>query len=106
MEIIKFDLNELERKLGVPVVGTTARDKRTLEKLKDTIYKVCTGEIIPRPNEVEYSSKIEENIKDVRLLFVGKFIRSKVVDDDKICLTNLNRQLISTRKTIGRILID
>ena len=48
--------------LGVPVVGTTARDKRTLEKLKDTIYKVCTGEIIPSPNEVEYSSKIEENI--------------------------------------------
>lgn len=30
---------------------------------------------------------------------IGNFI---LVDDDKICLTNLNRQLISTRKTIGR----
>ena len=59
---IKINLKKLEQLLGVPVVGTTARDKRTLEKLKDIIYKVCTGEIIPRPNEVEYSSKIEENI--------------------------------------------
>lgn len=30
---------------------------------------------------------------------IGNFI---LVDDDKICLTNLNRQLISTRKTVGR----
>ncbi len=59
---IKINLKKLEQLLGVPVVGTTARDKRTLEKLKDTIHKVCTGEIIPCPNEVEYSSKIEENI--------------------------------------------
>lgn len=29
---------------------------------------------------------------------IGKFI---LVDDDKICLTNLNRQLLATRKTIG-----
>ncbi|MBO5451424.1 MAG: tRNA threonylcarbamoyladenosine dehydratase [Lachnospiraceae bacterium] len=25
-----------------------------------------------------------------------------VIDDDKVCLTNLNRQLIATRKTVGR----
>lgn len=30
---------------------------------------------------------------------VGKFV---LVDDDKVCLTNINRQLIATRKTIGR----
>jgi tRNA A37 threonylcarbamoyladenosine dehydratase len=30
---------------------------------------------------------------------VGEFV---LVDDDKICLTNINRQLIATRKTIGR----
>ena len=59
---IKINLKKLELLLGVPVVGTIARDKHTLEKLKDTIYKVCVGEIVPRPNEVEYDSKIEENI--------------------------------------------
>ena len=30
---------------------------------------------------------------------VGHFI---LVDDDKVCLTNLNRQIIATRKTVGK----
>lgn len=34
---------------------------------------------------------------------VGSFV---LVDDDKICLTNLNRQIIATRKTIGQYKAD
>ena len=34
---------------------------------------------------------------------VGRFV---LVDDDRICLTNLNRQLHATRKTIGRPKVD
>lgn len=30
---------------------------------------------------------------------VGNFV---LVDDDKVCLTNLNRQIIATRKTVGK----
>jgi tRNA A37 threonylcarbamoyladenosine dehydratase len=29
-----------------------------------------------------------------------------LIDDDKICLTNLNRQLIATRKTVGQYKVD
>ena len=29
-----------------------------------------------------------------------------LVDDDKVCLTNLNRQIIATRETIGRYKVD
>lgn len=29
-----------------------------------------------------------------------------LVDDDKVCLTNLNRQLIATRETVGRYKVD
>lgn len=29
-----------------------------------------------------------------------------LIDDDKICLTNLNRQIIATRKTIGQYKVD
>ena len=29
-----------------------------------------------------------------------------LVDNDKICLTNLNRQIIATRKTIGKYKVD
>jgi len=59
---IHINLKKLEELLGVPVVGTTARDKRTLENLKNTIYKVCKKEIIPNPKKIKYSSQIEENI--------------------------------------------
>ena len=34
---------------------------------------------------------------------VGAF---DLIDDDKVCLTNLNRQIIATRKTIGRYKTD
>lgn len=34
---------------------------------------------------------------------VGEF---DLVDDDKVCLTNLNRQIIATRKTVGREKVD
>ena len=34
---------------------------------------------------------------------VGHF---DLVDDDKVCLTNLNRQIIATRKTVGRYKVD
>ena len=34
---------------------------------------------------------------------VGKF---DLIDDDKVCLTNLNRQIIATRKTVGRYKAD
>lgn len=34
---------------------------------------------------------------------VGAF---DLIDDDKVCLTNLNRQIIATRKTVGRYKVD
>ena len=34
---------------------------------------------------------------------VGSFV---LIDDDKICLTNLNRQIIATRKTIGKYKVE
>ena len=34
---------------------------------------------------------------------VGNFV---LVDDDKVCLTNINRQLIATRKTVGKYKVE
>ena len=34
---------------------------------------------------------------------VGAF---DLVDDDKVCLTNLNRQIIATRETVGKYKVD
>ena len=29
-----------------------------------------------------------------------------IIDDDKVCLTNINRQIIATRKTVGKYKVD
>lgn len=34
---------------------------------------------------------------------VGQF---DIIDDDKVCLTNINRQIIATRKTVGKYKVD
>ena len=62
---IKIDLNKLENLLGVPVVGTVARERQTLENLKNTIYKVCEGEIKPHTKTVIYEQEIEENLEKI-----------------------------------------
>ena len=62
---IKINLKKLEDLLGVPVVGTIAREKQTLENLKNTIYKVCEGEIKSHTKTVIYEQEIEENLKKI-----------------------------------------
>ena len=62
---IKINLKKLEDLLGVPVVGTVAREKQTLENLKNTIYKVCEGEIRPHTKTVIYEQEIEENLEKI-----------------------------------------
>lgn len=34
---------------------------------------------------------------------VGSFV---IIDDDKVCFTNMNRQIIATRKTVGQYKVD
>ena len=59
---IDINLKKLEKELGVPVVGTIARKKSTLQNLVDCIYKVCTNKIKCSPNLIEYKSKSEDYI--------------------------------------------
>ena len=50
---IKINLKKLSTILGVPVVGTIARKKKTLQNLMVTTQKVCTNAISPTPNRIE-----------------------------------------------------
>lgn len=57
---ISVDVDALSDELGVPCVGTTARDGVGLEELKDTILDVATGVIVTSPRKVSYESHIEQ----------------------------------------------
>ena len=62
---IKIDLDKLSSELGIPVVGTTARKKKTLTNLIKTLEKVCNVNIKPNPKKVRYSKDIEKSISEI-----------------------------------------
>lgn len=62
---IKIDLDKLSSELGIPVVGTTAKKKKTLTNLIKTLEKVCNGNIKPNPKKVRYSKDIEKSISEI-----------------------------------------
>ena len=63
---IKIDLDKLSNLLGIPVVGTNARNSNTLNTLIDTVYKVCKKQIIPTPKRVFYDSFIEKELETLQ----------------------------------------
>ena len=49
---IRVDLELLQQRLGIPVVGTSARNGVGLEKLMDTVGLVADGKLRPTPIRV------------------------------------------------------
>ncbi len=71
--------------------------------------------------ELVYGKEAMERLSQARVAIFGiggvggyvaeALVRSGIgqldfIDDDKVCLTNLNRQIIATRKTIGKYKVD
>lgn len=113
---IVINLKELEKRLGLPVVGVIARKKKTLTKLMDTIKKVCEKEIMPKPNKIKYKQYIEEYVENAREkmdkmleeskqdINLSRWITLKILDGNKQILKtiekNLNINLINNTELI------
>ena len=59
---IEVDLERLEENLGVPVVGTSARRKKTLRRLTERLDDLCAGRTELRPRRLHYIRPIEDAI--------------------------------------------
>lgn len=62
---IHIDLEKLQETLGVPVVGTTARDGKGLDELKEKIRQVSKSEIKTNPIKINYGEDIEKAIQQI-----------------------------------------
>lgn len=88
---IIIDLDELSLQLGVPVVGTSARNGKGLDELKNKIAEVVFKKKKTFGVKIEYNSQIEESIHQVEQsleFFVNdkkllRFYSLKLLDDDK-----------------------
>ena len=62
---ITLDLPLLSQRLGVPVVGVTAKKKRTLSALTKTLDGVTDGVTVPSPAPITYDVETESLISSV-----------------------------------------
>ena len=98
---ININLKKLEKLLGIPVVGTTARNGEGLEELKNTIKKVASGEIKTHPKKVNYNEVLKNAIEQIQPYIhdlVGNRLNSKwvslrLIDGDAKLLESVNNYL-------------
>ncbi len=101
---INIDLKALEDYLGVPVVGTTARNSSTLKTLLNCIYKVCIGKIKCHPNLIKYEPIIEDAILSIhteinkigieKFAYIQRWICLKLLDGDASILKSIENSLL------------
>ena len=121
---IHIDLEELERILGVPVVGTIARKKKTLDNLMKKVNLMCNKEIISTPKKIEYLPYVEEcirilqeeinNILPENKKHISRWIALKLIDEDEKILKSIeenlkvdlinSKMIIETKKKVDEIL--
>ena len=74
---IQVDLKKLQNKLNIPVVGTIARKKQTLNNLLDIVKKLCENKIIIKPNKIIYEKEIEEEVERITKKLKEKYKLNK-----------------------------
>lgn len=96
---IKIDLNKLSSLLGIPVVGTIAKKKKTLINLKNIIYDVCFKKIVPTPNIIKYLPIIEDSISLLSCEYptipfpLNRWISLKLLSNDTKIINTISQKL-------------
>ncbi|MGN0494543.1 MAG: ferrous iron transport protein B [Acutalibacteraceae bacterium] len=95
---ISIDLKKLEGRLGVPVIGVTARKKKSLKRLLDTLDRTLEHKGENAPYRVRYSNEIEKAIAlvepETARLSRGKinsrWLALKLLDGDPSLIKEIN----------------
>ncbi len=98
---IKLNLPLLSERLGVPVVGTTARSKKSLRRLTDAIDNVCSGDVQTAPFAVRYPDAVEDAIAILQPIVEEKcggrlssrWLSLKLLDRDESLIREIERCL-------------
>lgn len=71
---LKIDLAELQKRLGIPVVGAATARKRGIDQIK---YAINTYVKAPISDRFTYSEPLEKDIAEVVQLMHGKYVLSR-----------------------------
>ncbi len=100
---IEINLEELSNILKVPVVGVTARKKKTLNNLVKEVRNICEKkEQIKQIYQIQYNEKIEKAIEQVKEIIskqygitnkLSRWISIKVLEGEEGILKEIEKQL-------------
>lgn len=98
---INIDIKELSKQLGVPVIGTSARNGSGLYELMDAVYNATCKKTAASPLKINYDDTIEQAIGTVeptiKVLLGSKlnsrWVSLKLLDGDKSLLKALQKYL-------------
>lgn len=98
---IDINLKLLSKELGIPVIGTIARKKKTLDTLKKEIYTLCSNSKKTFTNfEIKYDKIIESAINKIQTYLINKYslseklsrwISIKLIDGEKTILNDIEK---------------
>jgi len=111
---IDINLKRISKRLGVPVVAISARNKIGIEALLDQVERVATGAFTAQPLRITYNEEIERGIAELTPLveqtigskYPARWIALRLLDGDDSLLTSLkesmkNKELPEVKEVIG-----
>ena len=98
---IKINLKELSKQLGVPVIGTSARNGEGLEDLMDAVYDVTSKKTFTSPLIMIYDDIIEEAIDIVEIpvkkilgdKLNSRWVALKLLDGDSTLIKSIEKYI-------------
>ncbi|HBS47491.1 MAG TPA: iron transporter FeoB [Paenibacillus sp.] len=111
---IDINLKRISKRLGVPVVAISARNKIGIEALLDQVEQVAIGAFTAQPLRIMYNEEIERGIAELTPLveqtigskYPARWIALRLLDGDDSLLTSLkenmkNKELPEAKEVIG-----
>ena len=111
---IDINLKRISKRLGVPVVAISARNRIGIEALLDQVERVATGACTAQPLRITYNEEIERGIAELTPLveqtigskYPARWIALRLLDGDDSLLTSLkenmkNKDLPEAKEVIG-----
>lgn len=111
---IQIDLDILAKRLGVPVIGTSASKNQGLDKLKSAVSKaVKSSDKSSTEPLIIYNDKIEQSVKDLETVLAPiiddklplRWVTLKLLDSDPAFIDSINAYLgIELQKAVKNIM--
>lgn len=98
---IEINIENLEKQLGVPVIATTARKKKSLENLMNAVYSLFKEKKEGNPFKLKYTKPIENAISiveeelDLRedIKISKRWLALKLIDTNKSIRNSINNYM-------------